>query len=57
MTNQQVHIQLDGYEYVWDGKDWYNRKTYAIPPTAIIMLLNAELGKLLGVAPRKLSLA
>ena len=54
MTSEQVCIKLDGYDYIWDGKDWYNRKTYAIPPTAVIMRLNAALGKLLGIQPRRM---
>ncbi len=52
MSNELVCIQLDGKEYIWDGKDWYNRKTYAIPPTCIRMRLTAELGKLRGDKPR-----
>jgi len=52
MTEKIVSITLDGADYTWNGKCWYNNKTFATPCTIIVAKLNAKLAKQLGIKPR-----
>ena len=36
-----ITVTLDGYEYLWDGKKWFNRNTFLEPPKAIVSKLHA----------------
>ena len=33
-------ITFDGNQYIWNGKRWFDRKTYLEPPTAVSSKLN-----------------
>ncbi len=35
-----ITITFDGNQYIWNGKRWFDRKTYLEPPTAISSKLN-----------------
>ena len=40
MQEESFITTFKGREYIWDGADWYDSKTFAIPPTQIIGELN-----------------
>lgn len=52
MTEKTVSIVLNGIDYTWDGQSWYETRTFATPPTAVIGQLNKALGIQLGEKPK-----
>lgn len=36
-------FELDGEKYIWNGKGWFNSKTFVVPPGSIVQKLNVLL--------------
>ncbi len=48
MTNRHVlEILLDNHSYTFDGKRWYDSKSFQTPPAKLLPRLNAELTSIL----------
>jgi len=39
---QRVVINFEGKDYIWTGTDWYEAKTWLMPPASVVRALNAE---------------
>jgi hypothetical protein len=35
-----ITVTFEGNEYLWDGKKWFDRSTFLVPPTAIVSKLH-----------------
>ncbi len=40
---QRVVINFEGKDYIWTGTDWYEAKTWLVPPASVVRALNAEI--------------
>ena len=40
-VTKQIQVELDGQNYIWDGRKWYGAKSYEEPPAIIAQKLNS----------------
>jgi hypothetical protein len=42
-VNAPKEVELDGRRYSWDGKGWYDTKSYERPPDSLVHKLNRKI--------------